>query len=321
MNEHFEHIDDLMLLLEVVEAGGFSAASVRSGRSKSMLSRRILALEHQLGVSLLVRNSRHFEVTDVGQRMCEHAVNIRAEARAAFATAAHSLEGPSGTLRVSCPTALAGAEVGPLAMALSRQHPRLNIVITTYNGRIDSPNGPADIVIRPAAGRLTDSGMVARKLADFHYILVASPELAASLAPINSPHDLAGLPAIGWTYHDHPGQWTLRDQAGHTEEIGVDIRLLADSLTLVADAARRSVGIAQLPVGACMKNVADGALCRLLEDWAPPPIGMYAVFPSRRHLTPGGRLFIDALCRRLQTTLGQPAGGINAPLQEAALQL
>lgn len=308
MNEHVEHIDDLMLLLEVIEAGGFSAASARSGRSKSMLSRRILALEQQLGVSLLVRNSRRFEVTEIGQRMSEHAINIRAEAREAFSLAAKSLAKPSGTLRVSCPVALAYAEVGPLAMELAQEHPSLHIVISTYDGRPDAQAGSFDIVIRPAKRPLKDSGMVARKLVDFHYMLAASPKLLAELGQITSPRDLAGMPAIGWTFHDQPEEWTLQNQAGDHEQVHVDIRFLADSLALVADAAARGLGIAQLPVGGSRKlNIADGSLCWVLKDWAPPPIPMYAVFPSRRHLTPGARLFLDALHQRLQIYWGQAA--------------
>ncbi|NYE24945.1 LysR family transcriptional regulator [Pigmentiphaga litoralis] len=305
MTPPVEHIDDLMILLEVVEAGGFSAASRNPGRSKSVMSRRVQALEERLGVSLLVRNSRRFDVTAVGQRLVEHARAIRAEAQAAFAFAAHSLESPGGTLQVSCPIALAVAEVGPLAIELAALHPRLHISLSTYSGRPEAQQASADIVILPAIGPLKDAGFVARKLVDFPYILVAAPAIAEAYRHATSPHDLDGAPAIGWTFHDAPEQWSFENATGETAHTRVDIRFKADSLALVADAALRSLGIAQLPAGACISHLATGALCRVLEAWTPPAIGMYAIYPSRRHLTPGGRLFIDALHQRLQS-YGRP---------------
>ena len=300
MTPPVEHIDDLMILLEVVEAGGFSAASRNPGRSKSVMSRRVQALEERLGVSLLVRNSRRFDVTAVGQRLVEHARSIRAEAQAAFAFAAYSLESPSGTLEVSCPIALAVAVVGPLAIELATLHPRLHIALSTYSGRPEAQQASADIVILPAIGPLKDAGFVARKLVDFPYILVAAPAIAEAYRHATSPRDLHGAPAVGWTFHDAPELWTFESATGERAHTRVDIRFKADSLALVADAALRSLGIAQLPAGACIPHLASGALCRVLEAWTPPSIGMYAIYQSRRHLTPGGRLFVDALYQRLQ---------------------
>lgn len=300
MTTHVDHIDDLMIFLEVVEAGGFSAASRRTGRSTSLISRRIQDLERKLGVGLLVRDSRRFAVTPVGSGIVEHAIRIRCEAQAAYAFAVDSAESPTGVLRVSCPVKVAASLVGPLAMDLATLHPQLQIKISTYNGRASEQEASADIVILPSIGALKDADIVARRLGDCHYLLVAAPELADRYRHVSTPQDVEGIPAVGWTFHDSPSDWVLQDPTGARETIHVDVRFLADTLSLVSDAALRGLGAAQLPVMTCKNDIAQGRLCDLLQGWTPPPVTLYAVYPSRRSLSRGGRLFIDLLSRRFE---------------------
>lgn len=309
MKTHVEHIDDLLIFLDVVEAGGFNAASRRTGRSLSLISRRIQVLERSLGVSLLVRDSRRCEATDTGRGIAEYAVRIRAEAEAALSFAAHHSEVPTGLLRVSCPVSVATSVVGPLAMDLATLHPQLQIKMSTYNGRMADRDATADIVILPAIGKLKDSEWVARKLVDCRYQLVAAPNLADQYQHLSSPQDFEGIPAVGWTFHDSPATWMFQNPTGLQHAVDVDIRFLADTLPMVGDAALRGLGVAQLPVSSCARYLAEGTLRALSPDWAPPPVSMYAVYPSRRNLTPGGRLFIDLLSQRFQNT----PSSVNAP--------
>ena len=106
--------DELMAFVAVVDAGGFNAAGERFGLPPSRLSRAVAALERKLGVSLLVRSSRRFSVTEVGWRTYERAVDIRARLQGTVAEASDSQGEVSGHLRVSCPMALAAALVGSL---------------------------------------------------------------------------------------------------------------------------------------------------------------------------------------------------------------
>ncbi len=112
------------MLVEVVEAGGFSAASQRTGIPKSRLSRRIAALEERLGVALLMRNTRHFEVTEMGKEMFQRGLKIRDETRTALAMAQEGRGEPSGLLRVACPIALAWFLISDVAIAFARAYDR-----------------------------------------------------------------------------------------------------------------------------------------------------------------------------------------------------
>ncbi len=141
--------DDLVLLFEVVEAGGFSAASARCGIPKSRLSRRIARLEQQLGVALIKRDSRHFDVTDVGRKLLEYGARIRADAGTAFGVAQDSLGQPTGELRVACPVAMAAALLARFAVAFVGRYPLVRLSVITTTGMVESLAERCDIVINP----------------------------------------------------------------------------------------------------------------------------------------------------------------------------
>jgi DNA-binding transcriptional LysR family regulator len=239
--------DELMALVEVVEAGGFNAASARSGVPVSRLSRRVSALEKHMGVSLLMRNSRRFKVTEVGWRTYEHGLSIRAQMQSTMAEARESLGEPSGSLRVSCPMALAAAIVGPLAIRFMRQFPRVSVTLDSTDGRARAFSDSVDVLIQPALQPLQDSSLVARKLVDAHYVLVAAPEFRDRVPRAPTPADFPAFPAIGWTFAAHPTRWSLMHPDLGTVEVVVDVRFATDNLILVREAALAGVGVAQLP--------------------------------------------------------------------------
>ncbi len=223
-------VDDLIALVLVIEAGGFNAASARHRIPVSRLSRRVAALEKRLGVSLLVRNSRHFKVTEIGERLYLHGVTVRAETRNVLAVAQETLTEPSGHLRVACPVAMATNLVSPLGIEFVKMHPRVSITLSTTDGRPAPPGEAPDLVIQPSVDALPDSSMVSRKLGEFPYVVVASPELYELLGRPSTPAALSGCPAIGWTFGPHPYRWLLRGPGKAEVELNVQPRFTSDSL-------------------------------------------------------------------------------------------
>lgn len=289
--------DDLMALVAVVDAGGFSAASRRFDIPVSRLSRRVAALERQLGVSLLTRNARKFQVTDVGWRIYEHGLSMRVQAQNAVSIARESLDEPTGHLRVQCPMALGASLVGSLAIEFARKYPRAAVTLVTTDGRISAFSDPVDLLIQPSIKALPDSSLVARKLVDSHYLLVAAPALLDATTRPSMPQDLGACPAIGWTFSTPSSRWLLTHPQEGAAEVAVEPRFTTDNLLLVRDAALAGVGIAQLPEALCDEHLRAGRLQVVLPGWAPPTVTIHALFPSRRVLTPGGRAFLDMLAQ------------------------
>lgn len=141
---------NLLVFVSVVDAGGFGAASRRSGIPVSRQSRQIASLEGRLNVSLIVRSSRGFKVTDIGLRMYEHGVSIRAETQGAVSAMHDSLGRPSGLLRISYPIALSPLLVAPLAIDFSRRCPEVSITLDANDGRPWVLSEPVDLLIWPS---------------------------------------------------------------------------------------------------------------------------------------------------------------------------
>lgn len=297
MQELVDLPHDLMMLVEVVEAGGFSAASQRTGIAKSRLSRRIAALEERLGVALLMRNARHFEVTEVGKEMFRCGLKIRDETRAALAMAQEGRDEPSGALRVACPIALASFLIGDIAIAFSRDHPQVCLKLKTTDG--SAPDEHFDLMIQPARHGLADSSMVAQQLMASPYVLVATPSLIEETGLRADPLQVKEWPAIGWSFDEHATKWALWGPLGETATVPVKARLHSDSLLVIRKAAMAGIGVAQLPLVLCQKDVDEGTLAIVAPGWAPLPMSVYALYPSRQHLTHAGRLFLTALSQAL----------------------
>lgn len=287
--------DDLILFTEIIDAGGFRAASTVTGIDKSVLSRRMQHLERLLGIALIQRSTRAFEITETGRRIYDIGAEMRAQARRARSVAQDSTGKATGTLRVCCPSALAESIVIPIALELQKVHPGLVIDIFNTDGRVVNAVQHTEIVIQPSIGPLKDSTWVARRMVDVPYVMAAAPALAARLAHVESPIELVGTPAIGWGFNDRPAHWVLRHANSGSVEIDVDVRFHTNNLSQVATAAVQGLGIAQLP--AAMVARMGGALAQILPEWAPPTISIYALFSSRNHLTLAGRLFLDTFAK------------------------
>jgi len=295
-------VEELILLAEVVEAGGFSAASVRSGIPKSRLSRRIAKLEERLGVGLIRRDSRHFEVTDVGRRLYEQACSIRESALSAVGLASDSLGEPNGLLRVGCPVALATAIVTEVATTFVQHHPRVQLALTTTLGSADSLAERFDVIIHPSAGNLPDSEMVARRLGEAAYVLVATPAFLAAAGELTEPQQLAETETIGWDFIGQRGRWHLRGPEGRSADVQIKERFYSDNLLVVREAALRGTGIAPISRLLASADIAAGRLAIALPGWGPPPLTLYAVYASRRTLSTAGQHFIEALVAHLDRT-------------------
>ena len=284
-----------MAFIAVVDAGGFNAAGHRFGLPPSSLSRSVAALEKHLGVSLLIRTPRRFEVTATGRRTYDDAVATRARLQETIASARESHGVPSGALRVSCPMALASSVVGRIAIAFGARHPRVHVSIESTDGRSLPFSEPADLAIQPSLQSLRDSSMVARRLVDVHYVLVAAPSLQLGIPAAPGPAGFPSFPAVAWTFFPDATRWSLRHREHGEHAFVVDVRFTTDNLLLVREAALAGVGVAQLPYAMCSADLDRGDLVLVAADWLPPPVGIYVLYPSRRTLTLAGREFIEAL--------------------------
>jgi len=285
-------LNDLGLYAAVVTHGGFSAAARALGTPKSRLSRRVAALEAQLGVRLVERSTRRFSVTETGQDVYRHARAALAEAEAIEEVAMRLKAEPQGLVRVACPP-------GPdrlMATALPaflRQHPRLRVQVLVSNRRVDLIEEGIDVAIRVREKLDTDVDMQVRIIGRTGPFLVASPAFLETYGRPAAPDDIPRLPTIGQSERPGLDRWTLVDTKGNEAVVAHEPRLSASDFTILRQAAMEGIGLALLPELSARIGLAEKRLERVLPEWRAPEGVLHLVFTSRRGLLPGVRAFIE----------------------------
>jgi len=298
MGPGMQDLNDLYLYAGVVDHGGFAAAGRALGIPKSRLSRRVALLEKRLGVRLIQRSTRRFAVTDIGRTYYTHCKAMLVEAEAAQDAIDVTRAEPCGTVRLTCPIALLDVQVGEMLAAFMAQNPRVDVLAEATNRRVDVIAEAVDVALRVRPPPLSDSDLAMRVLANRGQCLVASPALLATHGAPQAPADLAPLPSLALGAPQQDYVWQLYGPDGAEASLHHRPRLVTGSMPALCAAAKAAVGIVQLPTMMVSRELARGALVRLLPAWAPREEIVHAVFASRRGLLPSVRALLDFLAAR-----------------------
>lgn len=300
-------LNDLYFFVQVVEQGGFAAAGRALGIPKSKLSRRILQLEHRLGVRLLQRSTRKFAVTEIGQEYYRHCVAMLVEADAAQEAIDRSRAVPTGLIRVSAPPALVCFEVGPMIARYMAAHPRVTLELESTSRRVDVIGEGIDVALRVRFPPLEQSDLVMRTLGKSAQRMVARASLVEGMTLPLVPADLSALPSLDLGPPLPRHVWELNGPDGAKARITHKPRLVTDDMAQLLHAAVAGVGVVKLPSMVADPHIASGGLVEIMAGWVPPAGIVHAVFPSRRGLLPSVRSFIDFLAAEYQRL--EPAKG------------
>jgi DNA-binding transcriptional LysR family regulator len=280
-------VEDLRTFVEVADAGGVTAAARRLGLPKSIVSRRLIRLEQDLGVQLLARTTRGAALTEAGASFREHALRVVAELEAACE--AVTPEGDVyGRLRIAAPLTFGPAHLAPVLAELARRHPKLQIH-TAYSDRfVDLVGEGFDAAVR--LGYLPDSNLVARRIAPVRGKCVASPDYLQAHGAPSTPeelleHECVMQGAEPWRFLSNGKTITVRPRG----------RFKADNGVALAAAALAGLGIAALPDFLIDTHIASGALVPVLIEYPPPEAGLFVVRPPGEFASRKVRVLIDIL--------------------------
>ncbi len=287
--------NDLLLFARVVDEGSFSRAGERLGLPKSTVSRRVAALEAQLGERLLLRTTRKTTLTDLGHALLAHARQVADEVDAAVALAQHRQVEPSGRLRVSMPGDIAIEVLSGVLSDFVARYPAIALEIDLSPRRVDLIGEGYDVAVR--MGELTDDAtLAARRLAELSQGLYAAPAYLARHGTPGGPEALMDHGTLQiLTRHGEPRPWQLTHVDGRRWEGLPPARARANSPELLIRMAIAGAGIALVSDHFAEAHVAAGALVPVLVDWYPPRTTAWAVFPGRRLMPARTRVFLDAL--------------------------
>jgi len=286
----------------VATRGSLSAAARAEGVAPAVVSRRLDALEEHLGVKLLVRTTRRIALTHEGAAFLDDCQRILAEVAGAEASVSAGGLQASGHLRITAPGGFGRRHVAPLVPSFHTEHPRLRISLNLSDRVIDLAGEGYDCAVR--VGDLPDSSLISVRLADNRRLCVAAPDYLRRHGAPQHPRELAQHDCLvlssdasqtrGWAFSEH-GEVTHLRPAGPLD--------CSDGQVL-HDWCLAGHGIAWRSIWEVEQEIAAGRLVPVLEDFAAPPNGIYAILAHpTKHLPLRVRLWVDFLKARY----GDPA--------------
>jgi DNA-binding transcriptional LysR family regulator len=293
--DRFKDLNNLYFFARVVDFGSYTAAAEALGLQTSKLSRRVGALESELGVRLLNRTTRKLSLTEAGKTFHRHCVALIAEAEAAKDAINQTLSSPRGVVRVSCPTGLLQGGVADILARYLTAHPQVRIALEATNRRVDVVDEGIDIAIRVRVPPLEDSDLAMRSFGSSQMILVGSPALVAGHGQPQALTDIERMPTLSMGTVGKEHSWRFVDADSKPAELIHSPRLSTDDLYTLRHAAICGVGVACLPALLVTDDLSGGALVRLLPSLSSRSGVVHAVFPSRRGMVPAVRSLLDSL--------------------------
>ena len=281
----------------IVSAGSISAAAMRLGCGKSVVSRQLARLEADLGTRLIQRTTRKLTLTEVGKVVLLEAQQIdRALSNVAQISGQFQHE-VRGLLRVACPRPLGQRHLVPLITEFTRLHPLVEVTLLVEDRFTDLVAEQIDVAIR--AANLEDSTLVARKLADNPRVLVASPAYLARAGVPLDPHDLTAHDCLLWTRDNRVfDEWSFVLD-GVTTRVRVQGRIHVNDGMALAATACAGAGITVLDRVLVEEELRSGELVALLPAYAlAPGPSIYAVYPARQWLALNTSTFVAFLMSR-----------------------
>ena len=280
----------------VAETRSFSDAARRLGTSKSVVSRQIMALEADLGARLFHRTTRSMTLTEAGEGYYERVSRILTDVDEANLSVTRLQAAPRGRLRINAPMSFGVRHLAPSLPDFLALHPEVEIDMTMNDRFVDLVDEGYDMAVR--IGRLTDSTLVARKLAPLRRTICGSPAYLAARGIPQTPADLATHECLSYSNMTQSDEWSFVDANGKPLSVEVKGRLRTNNGDALRIAALRGLGLVAQPSFIVGADLQAGTLVGVLTNYTAQDGGVYAVYPHSRHLSPKVRAFTDFLAER-----------------------
>ena len=300
----------MLVFSKVVQAGSLSAAARELGVSPAVVSRTLAAMEARLGVRLINRTTRSLHLTDEGANYYETCSRILAEIEEADAAAAARRVEPQGMLRVALPASFGLNHIAPLIPRFAERYPKVELALSLSDRSVNLVEEGFDLAIRIA--ELKDSALAARKLAPNRRVVCASPAYLRQHDEPKTPQDLAKHNCLIATWEQGMAMtWEYKSPVGKRGSVRVTGRYACDNWEVLREWAVAGLGVALKSTWDVRKHLEDGSLVPLMPGYDfSSDVGIYAVYPHRRHLPAKTRMFIDFLAESFgpEPYWDQPAG-------------
>jgi len=291
-----DRLGAMQVFVRVAELGSFAAVAQQLGVARSVVTRQVAALEEHLGVRLMERSTRRLTLTSAGAAYLEKCRVILNLVETAETGVAEQRQLARGNIRVSLPLSYGLARMVPLLLDFARAHPEVSLAMDYTDRRVNLIEEGIDLAIR-ITGKLPPTA-VARRMGTIHMFTVASPDYLARYGRPRHPSELAQHECLGYTGSGAQPSWTYRVDDAWVP-FTVSARINASNGEALTEAAAQGFGITIQPDFIVDPYLASGRVVRVLEAFAMPELGIYAMLPSNRQVPHRVRVLMDFLGEHL----------------------
>jgi DNA-binding transcriptional LysR family regulator len=284
--------------MAVVDAGSFVAAAEKLRVSKSVTSRIVQDLEIRLGGRLLNRTTRKLSLTDIGQAYYQRCKQIFEAITETEGAVGKDRETVVGVLKISAPLTFGTLHLAQHWGDFLKLHPMVELDITLLDRRVDLVGEGYDLAIR-IVPQQDDSSLVSRKLASSRMVMCAAPQYLEKYGTPQTLREISEHEFIGYSYLPTGDVWKFKSQ-GSTEGIRTRPRLRVNNGDSCRAAALQGLGIIVQPNFIVNDDLAAGKLIEILPEWHAEERGIYAVYPTRQHLSGKVRALVDYLADKFK---------------------
>lgn len=282
------------VFLDVAQSQSFSRTATRLNMSRPMVTRYIEAMEDWLKIRLLHRTTRKISLTSVGEACLKDVEQWLDQADQLMATVNNSQE-LSGVVRITSSMSFGFSQLMPAIQRFMTQHPKVRVDIDLEDSAADLADKSIDLAIRIASNPAPS--LIGKPIAVCQSVVVASPDYLEqaklTVGEIHHPQDLVKHNCLGYKNFEHH-IWHL-SKGEQFESVSVDCRLSVNETTALLHGALLGMGVAMQPTYLVNQYLKEGRLCRVLPEWKPRDLSIYALYSSRKHLSPNVRALIDHL--------------------------
>jgi DNA-binding transcriptional LysR family regulator len=287
---------EISAFVSVLDRTSFAGAAKQLGLSPPRVSELVRSLEERLGVRLVERTTRSVAATEAGERLLARLRPVLDDYQAALDSIADFRDKPAGTVRLTVAPPAADFVLAPVLADFFAQYPEITLEVAVSGALTDIVAGRFDAGIR--TGERLERDMIAVRVSDpIPFAVVASPSYLARRGVPKTPQDLMGHNCIRFRFPSGAiFSWHFQTRHEVFEAQITGTLIVGESLGLAVKAAVNGVGLLQMPPMSVAAELASGALVRVLDEWAPPPMqGFFLYYPGRRQIRPALKALIDFL--------------------------
>ncbi|MDR3494764.1 MAG: LysR family transcriptional regulator [Ancalomicrobiaceae bacterium] len=290
-----DKLEAMNAFVKVVSLGSYAEAGRALGITRSAVSKAVMELERLLGARLLDRTTRRVSATEAGLAYYEASADIIARVEETEMQVARLHDEPRGILKINAPVSFGVLCLGPAIADFMEAYPALKIELTLNDRFIDPIEEGVDVTVR--IGVLSDSSLIARRLAPARRVLAAAPGYLQRFGTPQTPADLAEHRCLNYGHTTTLQRWQLgRD--GHSVQVPINAVMCSNNGDILKAAALMGRGVTLLPTFLVGPDIAAGRLLPVLADTPPAELGIFALYAPNRYLAAKSRLLIDFLAAR-----------------------